>query len=269
MGYYTFFDLTWDAAEDSDREQAITAWMEADEMRHNFEDLYPGGACGMSKWRDEQDDMLRLSEAFPEVLFTLSGSGEEETDLWRSYYRAGRVQHAPAEIHYPAFDPAKLSSADGESPAQPRTTATSGAPELDPASNAKLNTLRQRASVTTENAEPSFAGISQILAEQLDDRTIMRLYYGIRFDPGLCDASDYERPYRDFRAAEAELYNFAAAAGIEVHDEADQLERCRGILAREIREGRHITAHLPRSNANDVLFLAYLDNPEDYPGVDI
>lgn len=108
MGYVTFFDLSWDVAEDSAEESAIMAWIEADEIREHFEDLYPGGACGQSKSCDEEADMARLSAAFPQVLFTLSGSGEEETDLWRSYYWGGMVQYAPAEISYPDFDPAKM-----------------------------------------------------------------------------------------------------------------------------------------------------------------
>lgn len=115
MGYVTFFDLSWDVAEDSVEESTIMAWIEADEIREHFEDLYPGGACGQSKSCDEEANMARLSAAFPEVLFTLSGSGEEETDLWRSYYRGGLVQHAPAEISYPEFDPAKLEAPDSVS----------------------------------------------------------------------------------------------------------------------------------------------------------
>ena len=63
MGYYTFFDLAWDIPENSDEEQAIIYWMESDDIGENFEDFYPGGACGMSKWRDDEADMLRLSEA--------------------------------------------------------------------------------------------------------------------------------------------------------------------------------------------------------------
>ena len=112
MGYLTFFDLSWDIEEGSAEEAAIMAWIEADEIRENFEDLYPGGACGQSKWRKEEADMARLSAAFPEVLFTLSGSGEEETDLWCSYYRGGLVQHAPAQIHYPEFAPTSLKQPD-------------------------------------------------------------------------------------------------------------------------------------------------------------
>lgn len=108
MGYVTFFDLSWDAIEGSAEEGAIMAWIEADEMRENFDDLYPGGACGQSKWYDEEADMARLSAAFPDVVFTLSGSGEDETDLWRSYYYKGLVQNAPARIEYPPFNPAKL-----------------------------------------------------------------------------------------------------------------------------------------------------------------
>jgi len=108
MGYYTFHDLSYDAPEGSETDDRIQAWIDNDQLREEFENLYPGGACGMTKTLDPDPDMLRLSQAFPEVLFTLHGSGEEDTDLWYTYYRDGRLQHADAQIHYPPFDPKLL-----------------------------------------------------------------------------------------------------------------------------------------------------------------
>ena len=52
--------------------------------------------------------MLNLSRQFPGVLFTLRGEGEENGDLWRSYYRDGKMQTCKAIIMYPAFDAAQM-----------------------------------------------------------------------------------------------------------------------------------------------------------------
>jgi len=55
-------------------------------------------------WYDHQKDMAKLSAAFPDVLFTLSGAGQESDDLWKEYYLRGKVQAAKGEIVYPKFD---------------------------------------------------------------------------------------------------------------------------------------------------------------------
>lgn len=59
-------------------------------------------------WYDDEKEMAELSKQFPDILFTLSGSGESAEDLWKKYFRNGLVQRAPARIIYDEFDERKL-----------------------------------------------------------------------------------------------------------------------------------------------------------------
>lgn len=61
------------------------------------------------KWYDHDDDMIKVSKMFPDVLFCLHGEGESNDDLWDTYYLNGKTQDCPATVVYPPFDPAKLS----------------------------------------------------------------------------------------------------------------------------------------------------------------
>lgn len=66
------------------------------------------GWCFYDKWYDHDEDMLAISEQFPDLLFELHGEGENAEDLWNAYYLNGRVQHAPAQIYYEPFSISKL-----------------------------------------------------------------------------------------------------------------------------------------------------------------
>lgn len=63
---------------------------------------------GRTGWHEHDQDMLRLSREFPEILFVLRGEGEDREDLWKCYYLYRKVQEAPASIEYPVFDPDAL-----------------------------------------------------------------------------------------------------------------------------------------------------------------
>lgn len=52
--------------------------------------------------------MVAFSKRFPDVLFTLTGEGEESADIWKTYYKGGKIQVAFAEITIPEFDESKL-----------------------------------------------------------------------------------------------------------------------------------------------------------------
>jgi hypothetical protein len=60
------------------------------------------------KWYDHRKDMIRVSKDYPDVLFTLSGEGEEPGDVWKEYYLGGRYQEAKGVITFPEFDASKL-----------------------------------------------------------------------------------------------------------------------------------------------------------------
>lgn len=64
------------------------------------------------KWYDHDDDMLLLSRRFPNILFTLHGDGENQEDMWFTYYANGKMQHCQAEIIYPDFNEEWMDTAD-------------------------------------------------------------------------------------------------------------------------------------------------------------
>lgn len=104
MGYLTKYELS--------------ASPVTDELRLYFdncpEDDYLRGAwletMGPVKWYDHDKDLKVLSLAFPTILFTLYGKGEDDDDMWVKYYRNGKMQKSQAEIKitYEKFDPEKL-----------------------------------------------------------------------------------------------------------------------------------------------------------------
>jgi len=64
-----------------------------------------GGAWCNAKWYDSEEDMIALSVRFPEFFFTLSGDGEEQGDIWESWYCNGMTFTDRAEIVFPKYDP--------------------------------------------------------------------------------------------------------------------------------------------------------------------
>lgn len=123
MGYMTFYTLGWNTPKEKpsvqenrryegvDRElgETIMGWLQKDlGFDSQLEHIDSYGASSWSKWAEHDEDMIRLSRNFPQVLFVLDGAGEEDGDLWRTYYLSGLLQYAPAQITYPPFDPREL-----------------------------------------------------------------------------------------------------------------------------------------------------------------
>lgn len=50
------------------------------------------------KWYDHEKDMVFVSKKFPNLLFELSGEGEESGDLWREYYQNGDLERIRAKV---------------------------------------------------------------------------------------------------------------------------------------------------------------------------
>ena len=106
MGYYTVYTLRWEP-QDSAVEEFIRTKQAGDE---NFAyGVTPYGEMTDSvKWYEYDIDMKTLSKAFPEIIFTLSGEGEESGDVWKNYYKNGKKQADPGIITFAGFDPKKL-----------------------------------------------------------------------------------------------------------------------------------------------------------------
>ena len=61
-----------------------------------------------TKWYEHEDDVKRLSRMFPDVLFTLSGEGEENGDTWMFYCRNGQGTRVVPKVVWPDVDPSMV-----------------------------------------------------------------------------------------------------------------------------------------------------------------
>lgn len=106
MGYYTGYSLDI-TGPDALVEKATEYIVANEEMNYALgEDLNGGDNC---KWYDHEEDMIKLSNLYPELLFTLEGNGEESDDQWKKYFIGGKMQAEYVKVLPPEpFDPNKL-----------------------------------------------------------------------------------------------------------------------------------------------------------------
>ena len=97
MGYYTDFDF-------SDNRQDVI------EAIHEISGYGSGvdGHLNGVKWYDYDEHLLKISKQFPDDVITLYGTGEEDGDIWRTYYKNGKSQYAKAVITFAPYDESKL-----------------------------------------------------------------------------------------------------------------------------------------------------------------
>jgi len=92
MGYYTSFTMTTDGGDDG----AINNYL-VNQIWHGtiyaleYDNDHNWYASDTQKWYEHDSDMKELSKQFPEVLFTLTGEGEDTGDVWRTWYRGGEI----------------------------------------------------------------------------------------------------------------------------------------------------------------------------------
>lgn len=56
------------------------------------------------KWYKHEADTLELSVKYPDITFQLNGEGEDQGDVWRKYFRNGKVVSVYAQITFPELD---------------------------------------------------------------------------------------------------------------------------------------------------------------------
>ena len=68
-------------------------------INHKYNDaiFYSYDEC---KWYDHAEDMVVISEKFPNMYFELSGEGEAFGDYWKEYYHDGDIEECRGEIVY-------------------------------------------------------------------------------------------------------------------------------------------------------------------------
>ena len=101
MGYYTTYILSTTQGHDNQ-----------DEIEEKLEEISGSpvefGLNDSYKWYDHEKHMNLLSQIYPETIFLLEGEGEDSGDIWRKYFKNGKMQVCKAKIVFPAFDESKL-----------------------------------------------------------------------------------------------------------------------------------------------------------------
>lgn len=69
-----------------------------------------GGTEEDTKWYSHEEDMKKFSKKYPEQLFILEGIGEGSDDVWKKYFKNGKMQTCIAEVvwNYEEFDESKM-----------------------------------------------------------------------------------------------------------------------------------------------------------------
>ena len=97
MGYYTRFELSV-VGDDVDKHmEEITA---ASGYSYLFDDSV--------KWYEHEAEMRAHSKLYPNLLFKLSGEGEESGDIWVEYYKNGLMQREKAKFTVGEYNEANL-----------------------------------------------------------------------------------------------------------------------------------------------------------------
>lgn len=93
MGYYTRYELDTSDSESESHEAAIGKMIDY----FPFEDD--------TKWYDHEEDMVKYSRNYPEVVFRLDGTGEEAGDVWVKWFKNGEVQSWRLAVEKPVCPP--------------------------------------------------------------------------------------------------------------------------------------------------------------------
>ncbi|MBQ4817633.1 hypothetical protein IHP72_15365 [Bacillus pumilus] len=103
MGYYTQYEVEMDK--------------DAELVREYVNENFDGNGCLTAvfngwddelKWYGHEVDMRSVSRQFPDVLITLTGEGEESGDMWRKYFKGGKMQECRAKITFDDYDEEEL-----------------------------------------------------------------------------------------------------------------------------------------------------------------
>lgn len=98
MGYYTRHQLTVINGDNkTDYEDEINNQTDYNDL---FEDEI--------KWYDCEKDMITFSKKHPGVTFLIDGEGEESGDIWKAYFKNGKIFKTKATLVFEEYSEDKL-----------------------------------------------------------------------------------------------------------------------------------------------------------------
>lgn len=99
MGYYTRHELTilGDVNYTIDHEIEISKLAE---YSNCFDDEI--------KWYGCENDMKKYSKKHPELTFLIEGEGEDTGDVWKAYFKNGKMFKTKATMTFESYDESKL-----------------------------------------------------------------------------------------------------------------------------------------------------------------
>lgn len=102
MGYYTSFSLQakiepWnvEALVEKLSELGVIGYALEKEYWEDSHGIVEFDSNDTVKWYSHDEDMLKISTAFPNAVFKLIGVGEEPGDIWDTYYKNGQMEYCP------------------------------------------------------------------------------------------------------------------------------------------------------------------------------
>ena len=106
MGYNTRYELKFEPLTIANKDCISHLVAENEEAAWVIDE--DGNSEDYSKWYDHDIDMKAFSLKYPDTVFILSGSGEEDEDIWVKYFKNGKMQEEYAEIVIAKYDENKL-----------------------------------------------------------------------------------------------------------------------------------------------------------------
>ncbi len=66
--------------------------------------VFDDGEAHDIKWYEHDAEMKLLSKEHPDTIYEVRGNGEDESDVWVSFYKDGKSYKVNLAPVYPAFD---------------------------------------------------------------------------------------------------------------------------------------------------------------------
>jgi hypothetical protein len=104
MGYYTHYSIRITGADNADQMTEIAEKLDLPEEGYKISEEGAKLSTDFEdKWYGWKEQFLRISRAYPRVLFEVNGEGEKNDDLWKARIRNGEAEVIHAKIVFDEF----------------------------------------------------------------------------------------------------------------------------------------------------------------------